>query len=127
MKRKIVKYSISDENNGGNVPGLSAIERNGVFRIKMLKNAKILCVQAQADEKKYHGIPGVDDPGVLQRTGKIWAMCWTEEKEMEEREFFLMETGKEFDYKDIEYIGTYQLFEGEVVLHLFEKKRIIHK
>jgi hypothetical protein len=127
MKRKIVKYSISDANNGGDVPGLSAIERNGVFKIKMLKYAKILCVQVQSDGLKHPGEDFPEIPPVEQITGKIWAMVWAEETEMEEREFFLMEDGKEFDHKDVEYIGTYQTVFGKIVLHLFEKKKIIHK
>ena len=107
MRKVIYKYSISHKD----APELLATPPGEPFRMKMVKGAEILSVQAQAE---------ISEQGIPQATGKIWAMCDPAEKEMVERRFVLIETGKEFDYADRQYIGTYQLYGGEIVLHLFE-------
>jgi len=42
------------------------------------------------------------------------------ETEKEKRYFRLIETGILFDDADLKYIGTYMVYNGQIVLHLFE-------
>ena len=108
MKKIIYKYSISSRN----IPELLTNPRNAPFKILMIKGAEILTVATQAE---------VNEQGIPQETGKIWCLCDAEQNEKEERQFVLMETGKAFDKTDnMMHIGTYQLYGGQIVLHLFE-------
>lgn len=71
--------------------------------IEMPKNAKILCVQIQ------------------NRMPCIWAMGDTEE-ELINRKIVVIGTGHDVpDYEELIYIGTYQLDDGRLVFHVFER------
>ena len=71
----------------------------------MPRGAKVLC--AQTDEK-------TDCPC-------IWALVDVWETVMDSRIFFLHLTGLDIDVEGKEYIGTVQLSEGGLILHVFEK------
>lgn len=42
----------------------------------------------------------------------------------EERQFVVVATGMEFDPEDLEYLGTFQLLDGEFVGHLWERQPV---
>lgn len=108
MKKVIYKYSLSSKD----VPELMAVEAGSPFKMNMLKGAQILSVQAQAE---------TGARSAIRAAGRIWALCNPLEANMEERVFMLIETGRPFDVTEkTKYIGTYQLYGGEIILHLFE-------
>lgn len=108
MKKVIYKYSISSKD----APTLLTAGRNKPFNIEMVKDAEILTVQNQAE---------INEQGIPQTVGKIWTLCNPLEKQTENRVFMIIETGVEFDKtENTKYIGTYQLYGGKIVLHLFE-------
>lgn len=108
MQKVIYKYSISSRD----IPELLTNPRNAPFKIQMVKGAEIIAVATQAE---------FNEQGIPQETGKIWCLCDPEQEENAERQFVLMETGKVFDKTDnMRHIGTYQLYGGQIVLHLFE-------
>ena len=75
------------------------------FRIDISKGAKILTVQIQ------RGMP------------MIWAIIDTDQGETEDRIFRIIGTGHDIDLEDkefLDYIGTFQMAEGNLVWHLFE-------
>jgi len=72
-------------------------------KIEMPKNSEILCVQVQ------HNIPC------------IWVMVNLEEQSREFRTFIMHGTGHQFKNNGYTYIGTYQIEEGLLIFHLFEK------
>lgn len=71
------------------------------FEIEMPKDAEVLCVQLQHD------------------TPCIWALV-DPEKKRETKRFRLAGTGHLIKEENLKYIGTFQLYEGELVFHLFE-------
>lgn len=76
---------------------------NNFLKIEIFKNAKILTVQEQRGEIF------------------IWAEVNTL-LDIETREFILIGTGHEIpDYSEINYIGTVQLHNGDLVIHVYEK------
>lgn len=108
MKKVIYKYTLDLKD----APKILTAGPNQPFEMEMIKGAEILTVQTQFELSKQ---------GVRQGVGKIWALCNPTEKRKEERQFMLMETGKEFDVTEkTKYIGTYQLYGGDIILHLFE-------
>ena len=77
------------------------LKTTDVQEIEMPKNSKILCVHVQ------NGIPC------------IWCFVDTE-KPISSITIRTFGTGHEFDHsKYIEYVGTYQLFDGNGVFHVF--------
>lgn len=74
---------------------------NDIQKLTMPKDAKILSVQEQ--------------------NGKccIWALC-NENEVKEERNFIIYGTGHKVLPILMNYIGTFQLFNGDLVFHLFE-------
>lgn len=72
-----------------------------IFQLTMPANAEILTVQEQ------------------NGTGTIWA-AHDEGDVIEQRSFVLQPTGASFDASNLTYIGTYQVHNGSIVLHLFE-------
>lgn len=108
MKKSIYKYSLSHTD----APEIMTAGRNEPFKMKMIKGAEILTVQTQFE---------LSQQGIPQGVGKIWVLCDPTEQEKEEREFMLMETGKHFEMTEkTKYIGTYQLYGGEIIIHLLE-------
>ncbi len=107
MKKAIYKYSLDSRS----IPEFLTVDRNGLFGIEMVKGATILSVREQSE---------INDQDIPQPTGKIWALVDPSETEKEKRYFRLLETGKPFDDTDLKYIGTYQVYGGKIVLHLFE-------
>ena len=107
MEKSIYKYSLDEKD----CPELLTAGRNEIFGMEMIKNAEILCVRKQAEIRD----------GRPQVTGKIWVLVNPKETEKEKRYFRLIETGQKFDDIDLKYIGTYQVFGGEIILHLFER------
>lgn len=105
------------------------------FKLDMPIGAKVLSFQTQKNEaerpkgymhdvfgKKADGVPPVRDV----ETPTIWAEVDLDFKtETEVREFRLLGTGHEFIADSITntYIGTTQLYNGALVLHLYEIKR----
>ena len=72
-------------------------------------DAKILCVQSQ------YNIPC------------IWAIVNPCNHTVKKR-FTIKGTGHTFqdvDLQDTDYIGTYQLYEGKLIYHVFEQKSIV--
>ncbi len=120
-QKVILKYSICDKGST-----VSQVERNAPFTIKMFKNAEILTVQTQTNLIESHPTAIVIGQSISipkkETIGKIWALCDGDaDLEYEERTFFLAETGKFFEHNEnTKYIGTYQVFDGAIVLHLFE-------
>ena len=113
MKKVIYKYSLDIRD----CPTINTVGRNKPFEISMVKGAVILDVQAQTELRD----PG-DGNMMPMSTGRIWVLADPEEKEKEQRTFLLMETGVPFEIAEEEtaYIGTYQVYGGKIVLHLFE-------
>lgn len=105
MKR-ILKYTIGAEDCDINTVG-----RNEPFTFEMIKGAEILDVQSQIT---------IDEFGIPQNPGRIWVLVDESETEKEKRKFVLHETGQSFEVENQKYIGTYQVFNGKIVLHLFE-------
>jgi len=92
MKKTIYKYELS--------PVLQ-----GNHSLKLPKNAEILSVQAQND------------------TPCIWALVYPD-NEVEERFFELFGTGHDIPCDmgiDRKFIGTFQMYGGSLVFHLFER------
>ncbi len=71
----------------------------------MPENAAILTVQSQNDRPFLWAIV---DPGAP----------------MQLREFLIISTGESFTDTGLEYIGTYQQFDGELVWHVFESQEV---
>lgn len=107
MQKVIYKYSL----NGEDCPELMTAGPGQPFGMEMVKGAQILCVREQ---------PEINTQGIPQITGKIWALVDPEEKEKEKRRFVLIETGQKFDDSSLQYVGTYQVYGGKFILHLFE-------
>jgi len=87
--------------------------------IEMPKGAKLLDVQMQGSQENALGFLGPVD-------GKpcLWAMV-DSEAETEVRKFRILGTGHYYEDEPVdeyEYIGTFQMGNGELVLHLFEIK-----
>ena len=80
------------------------------FEIEMPKGAKILYVATQAE------------------SAWMWALCDTEETVVEVRRFRLAGTGHPLRYGFVgqqpTYIGSFQLLDGALVFHLFERSPI---
>jgi hypothetical protein len=96
--RKIFKYPIP-------VTDYSHIPTNDKFTISMPNHAKILCVQLQ-EGKPY-----------------IWALV--DDSELRDRHFRIIWTGNPIVEDDeqidfVDYIGTIQMLDGALVLHLFD-------
>jgi hypothetical protein len=72
--------------------------------IEMPADARVLCVQTQ------HGQPF------------IWALVRPDQPK-KLRHFLLVGTGYQFDLRDVNYVGTFQLDDGNLVFHLFEYVR----
>jgi hypothetical protein len=80
------------------------IEIKDIMEIDMPKGSEILCVQNQKE------IPC------------IWALV-NPEASMEKRTFNLVGTGHDISIEDFTrfmYIGSFQLYKGSLVFHLFE-------
>lgn len=72
-----------------------------INEIEMPKHAEILCVQTQK------GVP------------YIWALV-DDKKEAKSKFIMTIGTGHPMPDNPKNYIGTYQLFEGDLVFHVFE-------
>lgn len=107
MPKIIYKYSLSSKD----CPGISAGRKGEPFEMEMVKGAEILAVREQEE---------VNSQGIAQTTGKIWVLVDAKETEKETRYFRLIGTGEEFNDVKEKYIGTYQLYNGETIVHLFE-------
>lgn len=108
MEKVIYKYSLNSED----CPELLTVGRGELFGMEMIKGAEILHVREQTEIYK--------QGGRLEVTGRVWALVNASETEKEKRYFRLIETGVKFDDTDFKYIGTYQVYNGATVLHLFE-------
>jgi len=73
------------------------------FSLSLPSGSEILTVQMQ------HGSP------------QIWALVNPDNQE-EERKFRLAGTGHNIEHakEDMKYIGTFQLYDGDLIFHLFE-------
>jgi len=80
------------------------IEVKDDFQLTLPKNSQILCVQTQGENPC------------------MWVLIDKDEKEAEVRHFSIFGTGHPLALLDYKYIGTFQLFTGSLVFHLFEKK-----
>lgn len=78
--------------------------RPGSIKIKMPIGSKILSIQTQFNEPE------------------MWVLVNQNNKECE-REFVVFATGQEIDENNIEYIGTFQIDNGSLIFHLFEKTK----
>ena len=107
MENVIYKYSINDKD----CPEINTIGIGESFEIEMIKGAKILCVREQ---------PEINEQGKLQVIGRVWALVNPAETETEKRYFRLIGTGEKFEDGNLKYIGTYQVYNGSIILHLFE-------
>ena len=72
------------------------------FELRMPAKAEILDVQAQRN------IPC------------IWYTC-DPDNDNENRKFLLVGTGHPMTHEKVSYIGSFQLFDGDLVFHLFER------
>lgn len=72
------------------------------FGLELPHGAAILCIQTQ------NGLP------------YIWTKIDTTKEYLEIRKFNLYGTGHDIRSQFEEYIGTFQMYEGEFVFHLFE-------
>jgi hypothetical protein len=73
--------------------------------LKLPKNAEILCVQVQQEVPHIWFInPDIDS------------------NETEERKFIIIGTGCCYNRTSMEYIGTIQISDGNLVFHIFEVK-----
>jgi hypothetical protein len=80
------------------------IKTDDVIKIKMPEGAKILTIDSQ------HTIPC------------IWALCDPIAK-VETRKFIILGTGHPIeDTENLKYIGTYQMYGGDLIFHVFEEK-----
>ena len=80
------------------------IEITDIQDVKMPKDAEILTVQAQ------RGCIG------------IWAIVNSEETEIVRRTIIIKGTGHPINPEyNLKYIGTFQIYGGELVFHVFEK------
>ena len=107
MEKVIFKYSVCRKGSHDIVntkPG-------DFFTMEIPKGAQILCVKEQAEQ---------NEQGAMQMIGKIWALIDPAEEQKEKRIFCLVMAGQKFDDRDLEYIGTYQVDFGKIILHLFE-------
>lgn len=80
------------------------LETNDFQEFKMPKDSEILSIQTQ------------------KNTPCIWALVDPEEK-LEQRFFRIYGTGHDINYDmgiSMKYIGTYQLFDGSLIFHVFE-------
>ncbi len=113
MKR-ILKYTIGTPDS----KDIHTVDRNAPFTIAMVIDAEILAVQMQPI------LPPIEFQfGAAIGPGRIWVLVDPAEIRKEYRTFRIMETGQEIDTEKWTYIETYQVFGGEIVLHLFEKSK----
>lgn len=70
--------------------------------IDMPQGARVLCVQVQDDAPH------------------IWVEVDPQRMEIERRSFYVTGTGLPLPLNTLSYIGTFQLFNGEFVGHLYE-------
>jgi hypothetical protein len=82
-----------------------------VQEVKMPCEAKILTVQTQTK---------LDEINRPYKTINIWAVCQTENK-IVDRKIIMYGTGRELPENPGDYIGTVQLNDGQLVLHVYEK------
>jgi len=78
------------------------IEVKNDFQLTLPKNSQILHVGMQGENLR------------------MWVLIDKDEKEAEVRHFCLFGTGHDFALLDYKYIGTFQLYTGSLVFHLFE-------
>ena len=69
----------------------------------MPEGAKILCVQTQYDQPV------------------LWALV-DDAKPLKSKVFRIVGTGRAIDFETEGYVGTFQVLEGGLVFHVFEKK-----
>ncbi len=60
---------------------------------------------------------------VQDGTPCLWALVDPEQHSLESRRFDIVGTGHEFDSTGLAYVGTFQLRNGALVFHLFERTR----
>lgn len=79
------------------------IETKDEFTIELPRNAKLLTVQIQ------------------HHLACLWVLL-DKDAEKTNRKFALIGTGNPvpYDIEDVEYINTFQLYNGDLVFHLFE-------
>ena len=77
------------------------VSQENVFSTEMPKGAEILTVQTQRENPV------------------MWVLA-NPENELEVRSFRLAGTGHPITEENLKYIGTFQLFGGDLVGHLFE-------
>lgn len=79
----------------------------GHFVRDLPKGAHVLAIQAQGDHPQ------------------MWALVDQEATEAESREFLVVGTGKAYESKfwnDLNYIGTFQMEDGALIWHAFERR-----
>ena len=80
------------------------IHADDLFTITLPKGAKPLSVQEQNGQ------------------AQLWCLCDPKETVYEDRKFRLAGTGHPITEENLDFIGTFQLLGGRLVLHLFEVK-----
>jgi hypothetical protein len=100
------------------------------FTLEMPTKSRVLCVQVQ--QRKVEGVFGYSPfpEGARTSTPCIWAIVEPANEKVR-RHFFLRGTGhpllvavpdrpnEAVEAHHLEYVGTFQLHEGELVMHLF--------
>ena len=83
------------------------------FEVEMPSNSRILCVQTQLHNSQ-QGIWEEDIPC-------IWVVTDGNKEQMSTRRFVIIGTGHPFNPEPLQYIGTFQQYNGGLVWHLFEQ------
>ena len=78
---------------------------NGIQKIEMPKDAKILCVQGQNNEMC------------------LWALI-DPDNQLETRQIRVFGTGRDIPDIKLDYIGTVQMLAGSIIWHIFEELEV---
>jgi hypothetical protein len=81
-------------------------DETGEFSLQLPRGARVLSVQVQVEQPV------------------LWALVDLDERMLAPREFYVVYTGRVLPPGDLEYIGTFQMYGGHIVLHLFEKRYV---
>ena len=79
---------------------------SGRFELRLPKNAKVLDVQLQGN------LP------------QMWVQLNPDEKRFVRTKFEVIVTGEQFEIGDFSYIGTFQLYGGTIVGHIYKTGEI---
>ncbi len=82
--------------------------KTGITTLKLPKNRVVLDVQLQ------HGKP------------RVWVLLYAEDTDMENCNFLCIGTGQQTNEKLDRHIGTFQIYGGDEIYHVFEIAGAIH-